>query len=138
MGIQADMVPGNKPSAVISAFIVGAANYPAPEQVSIIASPVAGQGHRRADAERAIDLCINYARDNNLFTTPGSLCVVTTLDGGKDAIAEISVISDVPAEAFGLAITGTVRGGGDTNIIENAHRQLIEVLRESDQLTVEP
>jgi hypothetical protein len=138
MGVQSFMTPGNKAGATVNVFGTGFAAYPTGGEVSIIASAVAGQGHRRSDSERAIGICIDYARDNNLFRSAGSVVVYTALDGGKVGIVEEAVIANVPAEAYGIAIAGAVRDGGDTNIIENAHRQLIDVLRETDQLSVEP
>ena len=84
MGVQAiRTITGKKEDTVLTTPATALAAFPAAGEVSVVTILAVADQHRLADAERAIRICLDYARDNNLYTSAVSVSVVTTLNGGK-------------------------------------------------------
>ena len=134
MGVEASMTIGTKTSAVAAVVASGAAVFPAAGKVGIVSILPAADTGRIGEVQRAINHCIDYARDNNLFRSATSIAVVTTLNGGKVAVRTETLSTNVVTNDVGIMILGAVRDGGDTNIVENAHQQLLDFMNENDRL----
>ena len=135
MGAQATMAIGDKAKAfAINLAEGGLGTFPAANQVSIISLPATADAHRLADIQRAVVICLDFARDNNLFISAVSVAVLTTLNGGKVAVRTEALASAAIIDDVGILIVGSVRDGGDTNIVDNAHKQLLQFMREEGRL----
>ncbi len=135
MGVQAFQFIDNKSSRTYSTVASGAAVYPNFSEVSIVSILPAPDLHRSGEVQRAIMYCLEYARDNNLYNLAGSISVVTTLDGGKNAVRTESIAANIVTGDVGIMIIGSTRNEGDTSFVYEAHRQLIDGSREDDRLT---
>ncbi len=135
MGVQASMTIEQKPKAVaINLGEPGLGTFPIAGDVSIISLPAILDEHRLADIQRAVVICLDFARDNNLFTSAVSVAVLTTLNGGKNTVRTETLASAAVTGDVGLLIVGTVRAVGDTHIVDGAHKQLLQFMREEGRL----
>ncbi len=136
MGVQSTMTIGDKKAAIAVTQSPGGAFFPTTNNISIISLAIATDEHRLGEIHRAIGYCIDYARDNNLFsnTTLTDLAVITTLNGGKAAVRTELIAADVVLGEVGIMLGTAVRVRGATNITENAHRQLLDWAREAQRL----
>lgn len=134
MPLQATMTIGDKTTAVAATIVSGGATYPNPNQVRIVSILPAADQHRFADIHRAVKNCLDYARDNNLFVTSGSIAIVSNLDGGKSSIRQESIAANIVTGDVGIMVLGSVRNRGSINITENAHIQLLNWMNENDRL----
>lgn len=134
MGVQALMSFHNKRTVSIVTRASGTAIYPGFGVVSTVSILPAADLHRIGEVERCVMYCLEYARDNNIFVSSGSISIVTTLDGGKNGIVEIPIATNVITGHVGIMITGTVRDNGGTLITYEAHRQCLDAMREQGRL----
>jgi len=134
MGVQAFQFIGDKKGRTYAVVASGAALYPNFGEVSIVSILPAPDLHRSGEVQRAIMYCLEYARDNDLYTSAGSISVVTSLDGGKSAVRTEAIAANVVTNDVGIMITGSTRNDGGTNITYEAHRQLIDGSREDERL----
>ena len=136
MGVQATMTIGDKKGASFAVVASGGATYPAINQVSIVSILDGDDAERYADIERAHQICMDYAKENNLFNSAGSIAIVTTLDGGKEAVTTKNLAADVVTGDVGLMVVGSQRNKGYSNIQHEAYIQLIDAARENTRLGV--
>ncbi len=134
MGVQATMTIGVKAGATAQTILTGAAGFPSFNEVSIIGIPVTADLGRLADIHRTIRLVIDYVRDNKLFFGNGSTGYLTSLDEGKAGIRNISIVTQAVDGDFGLMVNGAVKNLGNRLDTENAHRQLLDWMRENQRL----
>ncbi len=136
MGVQAIMTIGDKKGSVVNTVATAAAVFPSTFEVSIVSILPTADLHRLADIQRAVKLCIDYARDNNLYGGGSQLYVVTTLNGGKAAIRSNNVANEVVTNDVGIMLNTFEIAKGSRNIMDNAHRQLLDWMNEQDRLAV--
>ncbi len=134
MSVQAIMSIHDKRSASAASVASGEALYPASSEVSIVSMPAVADEHRLADIQRAVEICIDFARDTNQFGSSGSTSIVTSLNGGKAAIRVELIATNVVTGDIGIMITGSVRNKGSRNITEEAHKQLLDWMNENGRL----
>jgi len=134
MGVQATMIIGDKKASAAATVASGAATFPITNQVSVVSILPAADSHRLADIERAVEICIDYMRDNNLYGGASPLYVVTTLDGGRNTVRTNNVATEVVTNDVGIMINNFERAKGSRNIIDNAHKQLLDWMRENERL----
>ncbi len=134
MGVQSTMTIGDKQGSAAVTVASGAATFPSTFQVRIVSILPAADLHRLADIQRAVQICIDYARDNNLYTGGASIYVVTTLSGGKVAIRTGAVASAVVTNDVGIMVNNFESAKGARNIMDNAHKQLLDWMNEQDRL----
>jgi hypothetical protein len=137
MGVQAiRAIAGKKSSTVITTPLTAAAVFPAANECSIVTMLGAGDVHRIGEVQRRVRDCINYARDYDLFTSATSIAVVVKLDEAKAAIRTETLVANIVTGDVGIAIVGSERAKGSRNILENAHRQVLDWMNEQDRLAV--
>lgn len=134
MGVQATMKIGDKVDALAVSILSGEATYPGTDEVRIITILAAADEHRLADIQRAVMLCIDYARDNNIYTSSGSIAIVTNLNSGKAGVRREGIATNVVTGDVGLMVGGTVRNKGGRNITDDAHKQLLDWMNEQNRL----
>jgi len=134
MGVQATMTIGQKAGATAQAISTGTASYPSFDEVRIIGIPATNDSGRLADIHRTIRLVIDYVRDNKLFIGAGAAGYLTSLDAGKAGIRSISIATEAVTNDFGIMVNGAVKGRGNRLDTENAHRQLLDWMRENQRL----
>jgi len=123
---QVTMKIGNKTSASKVGRPTGDPTYPPNGSVSIAVMPPSSDSGRAADIHRTVRILIDYVRDNKSFSSAGSMAFVTTLDGGKAAVREEPIATNVLPGEIALMVTGSVRALGNRMDTENAHRQLLD------------
>ena len=134
MGVQATMTIGDKRGSAATVIASGGATYPGANQVRVVTILPTADLHRSVEIHSAIRACLDYARDNNLFVASGAMAVVTSLDGKKAAIRTVGIAANVVTGDVGIMIAGSVRNQGGINITDNAHKQLLDWMREEDRL----
>lgn len=134
MGVQATMTIGDKKGSVAVPVASGAATFPSTFQVRVVSILQASDSHRLADIQRAVVICIEYARDNNLYVGTSPMYVITTLDGGKSTIKFNNVASEIVTDNVGIMINNFEIQKGSRNIMDNAHQQLLDWMRENQRL----
>ncbi len=134
MGIQATMTIVDKETSIAATVASGAATFPFTDQISIVSILPTADLHRLADVQRAVEICIDYARDNNLYVGTSQIYVVTTLDGGRNAVRTNNVATEVVTNDVGIMINNFEIQKGSRNIMDNAHKQLLDWMNENDRL----
>lgn len=135
MGVQAiRAVTGQKSSVVFTAPATALAAFPAAGECSVVTMLGSGDVHRLGEIQRRIEDCINYARDNNLFTSAISIAVVVKLNESRPSIRVETLIANVVTGDVGIAIVGSERTKGSRNILENAHKQVLDWMNEENRL----
>lgn len=134
MGVQATMTIGHKITSAAATIATALFTFPAAGQVRIATVLPAADLHRLAEVKRAIMYCLEYARDNNLYTSSVSIAVVTTLNGGKKDVRTETVVANVVTDDVGILIVGSVRDDGGTLITYEANRQLLDWMNENKRL----
>ncbi len=116
----------------------GGAFYPPAGQVAIVTLLSPLNYHRVGEIYRAIKICLDAARDNNFYfadiTSSADAYVITTLDGGKDNLRIGTAPTDLITEDVGIMFAAATRAIGANNIMDNAHLQLLEWMRENGRL----
>lgn len=134
MGVQSTMTISEKISSVAATIATALFTFPAAGEVRIATVLPAADLHRLAEVQRCIMYCLEYARDNNLYTSAVSIAVVTTLGDGKSGVREETVVANVVTDDVGILIVGTVRDDGGNLINYEAHKQLLDWLNENNRL----
>lgn len=134
MGVQCYMTIGDKKGSSAFPIASGGGAYPTTEEVGIISILPAADLHRLGEVQRTVMYCLEYARDNNIFISAGSIAIVTTLDAGKSGIREEGIIANVVTDEVGIMVVGSTRVDGGTLITYEAHRQLLDWMNENDRL----
>jgi len=131
MGIQATMFIGDKQGATSVATDTAAVVFPPLEAVSIAVILAPADNHRLLEVYNRVRKLLDYARDNNLFVGAGAIAIITSLSGiyRTEAIASNVVTGDIA-----IMIQGAIKNRGYTNIIDAAHRQLLNAMREEGSL----
>lgn len=138
MGVQAiRSVEGTKLSTIFTAPASGAAVFPGADQCSVVTMLAAADTHRLGETQRRIEDCINFARDNDLFK-PGSadIAVVVKLNETRADIRTEGDPLNVVTGDVGIMMAGTEVSKGSRNILENAHKQVLDWMNEQDRLAV--
>ncbi len=132
MGTQAFMNIEGKQTASASDTSSGTATYPNAGEVSIIfmATPLNEQ-HRELEMYNGIVHCLNYLRDTNKFTGIGANITAMIPIGGAQSQVVQTAISGVVNGNVAVALNGTVRGSGNLLSIDEAHKQLLDWVREN-------
>lgn len=127
MGIQATMPISGKKNATVATIISGGATYPPVGNVRIVSL---AEDHRAMETREGIIDCINYARDNDLHTSAGSVAIVVDINGRRQ-IQVVAIASNVVDGQVGIMLVGQERSKGKTMILDNAHRQLLDWVSEN-------
>ncbi len=132
MGTQAFMNIEGKRAASSVDTPSGTASYPNAGEVSIIfmATPLNEQ-HRELEMYNGIVRCLNFLRDENKFTSTGANITVMIPIGGAQSQIVQTAISGVVDGNVAVALNGTVRGSGNLLSIDEAHKQLLDRVREN-------
>lgn len=135
MGVQA--IRGVLDPKLTTAFTTPAttaAVFPGADECSVVTMLAAADTHRLGEIQRQVENCINFARDEDLFDSAGSVCVLVKLDEPKASIRTEALAASVVTGDVGIMIVGSERAKGSRNILENAHKQVLDFMNEQDRL----
>ncbi len=132
MGVQAFMSIEAAPAFSIATIATGTANYPAAGSVSIVTILPAGDIHRYVEVFDVVRKLITYARDENIYVGAGSVAIVSSIDG---TIRVESIAANIVTGDIALMIVGSEKAKGSRNILDIAHRDLLNYMNENARLT---
>lgn len=136
MGVEATMTIGDKANAIAVPVLSGAATFPQINEVRIVTMVGILDQYRLAEVQRAVIACIDFFRDGNYGGFgASSMGIITSLANPKGSVRADPVANNIVDDDIGLMLAGSTISSGSTNIIENAHRQLLAFMNENQQLT---